>query len=128
VTGCSDPRATPTAGNIFYKIFNGNAVKGRQQSSLNLCSVIKTPPFQILLCPWEQKKVQEVGWVSRGVGHNHFVFSQKGGVLLMLQRFNENRWQPLTAFLLKIFRHCFQQWEWRWDCCIQSQVEYFEED
>ena len=25
-----------------------------------------------------------------------------GGVLLTLQRFNENRWQPLTAFLLKI--------------------------
>jgi hypothetical protein len=36
-----------------------------------------------------------------GFGHNHyFVFSQKEGVLLT-KRFNENRWQPSTAFLLK---------------------------
>jgi hypothetical protein len=27
--------------------------------------------------------------------------SQKGDVLLTLQRFNENRWQPFTAFPLK---------------------------
>jgi len=42
---------------------------------------------------------------SRGWGgHNHhFVFfSQKGGVLLTLQRFNENSWWPLTALPLKI--------------------------
>ena len=39
----------------------------------------------------------------RGMGHNHrLVFSQKRGVLLMLQSFNENRWQPLAAFSLKI--------------------------
>jgi len=56
VTGFSDHSATATAGNIFSKIFNGNAVKGRQQSSLNICNVIKTPPFQILLRPWEQEK------------------------------------------------------------------------
>ena len=31
------------------KIFNGYAVKGRQQFSLNLCNIIKTPLFQILL-------------------------------------------------------------------------------
>jgi len=37
------------------------------------------------------------------VGHsNHFVCSQNGGILLTLQRFNENRWRPLTAFPLKI--------------------------
>jgi hypothetical protein len=60
VTGCCYPITTPTAGNIFSKIFNGNAVKGRQQSSLNLCNVIKMSPLQILLRPWEQKKAQEV--------------------------------------------------------------------
>jgi len=26
------------------------------------------------------------------------------------------------------FRHRFQQWEWRRDCCIQLYVEYFEGD
>jgi len=31
-----------------------------------------------------------------------FFFSQKGGVLLTLQRFNENRCRPLAAFILKI--------------------------
>jgi hypothetical protein len=32
----------------------------------------------------------------------HFVVSQKGGGLLMLRGFSENRWQPLIVFLLKI--------------------------
>jgi hypothetical protein len=37
------------------------------------------------------------------VGHNHhFVFSQKGGGLLMLQRFNKNCWWAVTAFPFKI--------------------------
>ena len=41
--------------------------------------------------------------MSRGVEHNHhFIFSQKGGDLLMLQRFSENHRKLLTAFLLKI--------------------------
>jgi hypothetical protein len=85
------------------KIFNGNAVKSCQRLSLNLCNISKMPPFQILIHPWEQKKShKEQGQVSRGVGHyHHFVFIQKGGILLM-QMFNENLWQPLTAFLLKI--------------------------
>jgi hypothetical protein len=26
------------------------------------------------------------------------------------------------------FRKCFQQWQRRWDRCIQSQGEYFEGD
>jgi hypothetical protein len=37
------------------KFFNGNAVKGRQWFSLNLCNVSTMPPFQILIHPWEQK-------------------------------------------------------------------------
>ena len=45
----------------------------------------------------------ESGQQGVGGGHNHhFVFSQKGGILLMLQRFNENQWRPLTAFPLKV--------------------------
>ena len=86
------------------KIFNNNAVKGSQQFLLNLCNFSKTPPFQILIHPWEQKKSsKERGQASRGVGHNHhFVFSQNGGILLMLQRFNKTCWWPLTVFPLKI--------------------------
>jgi hypothetical protein len=81
------------------KIFNGNAVKGRQRFSVNLCNVRKFPALQILLYPREQKKLQ--GACSGEWAQPHFVFSQKGGILLTLQRFNKNRWRPSTAFLLK---------------------------
>jgi len=90
------------------EIFNENAVNGHQRFSLNLCKVGRTPPFQILVHPWEQKKVawSVVGEKGEGGGvlglNYHFVFSQKGGVLLTSQRFNENRWRPLTAVSLKI--------------------------
>jgi hypothetical protein len=49
------------------------------------------PPCQILTNPWEQKESREERvWVGMGVGHyHHFVFIQKGGILLM-QMFNEN--------------------------------------
>ena len=50
------------------EIFNGNADKGRQRFSLNLCKVGRTPPFQILVHPWEQKKVAWSEVVERGVG------------------------------------------------------------
>jgi len=40
---------------------------------------------------------ERVGW-----NNHHFVFSQKGGVLLTLQRLNENRRRPLTAFTLQV--------------------------
>jgi hypothetical protein len=64
-------------------------------------------PSHILIYPWDQKKVarSEVGRVGgTGAGHNHhFVFSQEAkNKMLTLQRFNENHWLPLTAFLLKI--------------------------
>jgi hypothetical protein len=50
-----------------------------------------------------KRSSKEQGSVSRGVGHNHhFIFSQKGGDLLMLQRFSKNCWQLLTAFPMKI--------------------------
>jgi hypothetical protein len=52
------------------KIFNGNAVKGRQRFSLNFCSVSKRPPFRVLIHPWEQKNCKERGHVSRRLGHN----------------------------------------------------------
>jgi hypothetical protein len=88
------------------EIFNGN-VKDRQRFSMNLCNVNRMPPFQILIHPWEPKNVarREVRRVGC-LGHNHhFVFSQKGGVLLTLQGFKENRWRSLTEFSLKILNN-----------------------
>jgi hypothetical protein len=85
-------------------ILNGNAVKVHQQFLSNLCNISKMPPFQILIHPWEQKKVarSETGRVVE-VGRNcHFISSQKGGILLPWQSFKENRWWALTAFSLKI--------------------------
>jgi hypothetical protein len=83
------------------RIFNGNAVKGCQQFSLNLCNVSKLPAVQILLLPWEPNKSQGELSSKWGGDNHYFVFNQKEGVLLMLQRFKENRWRPSTAFLLK---------------------------
>jgi hypothetical protein len=34
----------------------------------------------------------------------------------------------LNRISVEDFRQFFQQWEHRWDCCIQSQGEYFEGD
>ena len=34
----------------------------------------------------------------------------------------------LYSISVEDFRQCFQQWERCWDCCIQSQGEYFEGD
>jgi hypothetical protein len=34
----------------------------------------------------------------------------------------------LDSISVEDFRQCFQQCEWRWDCCIQSHREYFEGD
>jgi hypothetical protein len=52
VSARSDPNAALTAG---YKIFNGNAVKGRQRWSFNLYNASKTPLFWLKtewwLCP-----------------------------------------------------------------------------
>jgi hypothetical protein len=86
------------------KIFKANAGKGCQRFSLNLCNVSRLPALQILLHPWEPNKSQGA-WSGKwwGVGHNrYFIFSEKEGILLMLQKFNENRWQSSTAFLLKM--------------------------
>jgi len=87
------------------KILKGNAVKGHQRFLLNLCNANKMTPFQILIHPWEQKKKVAMRETERvvEVGCNrHFVFSQKESILLLLQRFEGNRWWPLTAFSLKI--------------------------
>ena len=51
---------------------------------------------------------------------------EAGGVLLILQRFNENLWPPLSAFPLKITDNVSSSGGQRWDRCIQSQGEYYE--
>jgi hypothetical protein len=52
-----------------------------------------------------------------------------GGVLLTLQRFNENRWlAALDSISVEDFRQCFQQWEHCRYRCIQSQGQYLEGD
>jgi len=49
------------------KIFDGNAVEGRQRLSLNLCNVSKLPAVQILLHPWEPNMSQEA-WSGKWGG------------------------------------------------------------
>jgi hypothetical protein len=47
------------------------------------------------------------------------------------RRSAEDQREPLAALdsiSAEDFGQCFQQWERRWDRCIHSQGEYFEED
>jgi hypothetical protein len=57
----------------LYKILNGNAVKGRQRFSLNLCNVSKLPALQILLHPWEPNKSQGA-WSGKWGAQTPFCF------------------------------------------------------
>ena len=115
----------------FAKIFNGSAVKGRQRFSLNLCNVSKTPVFWLKtkwwLCPTPCTRPTSLLRLQPSPPPQGWIGISKGGVLLILRRFNENRWRPLTAFPLQIL-DCFQQWERRWDRCVQSQGVCFEGD
>jgi hypothetical protein len=71
---------------------------------LNLFNVTESATFGCFFSVVGTRRSRtEQGQVSRGVGHNHhFIVIQKGGILLMLQMFNKDLWQLLTAFLLKI--------------------------
>jgi hypothetical protein len=46
----------------------------------------------------------------------------------MLSRAASESLVALDSISFEDFRQCFQHWERRWDCCIQSQGEYFEGD
>jgi len=46
----------------------------------------------------------------------------------MLSRAASESLAALDSISVEDFRQCFQHWERCWDCCIQSQGEYFEGD
>jgi len=46
----------------------------------------------------------------------------------MLSRAASESLAALDSISVEDFRQCFQYWERCWDCCIQSQGEYFEGD
>ena len=85
------------------KIFNDIAVKCRQRFSLNLCKVSETPAFGLKTKRWLCSPTPQ----SPDLAPCYFIFCSQGwiviwkrGVLPTLQRFNENRWRPLTTFPL----------------------------
>ena len=51
-----------------------------------------------------------------------------GIVTKMLSRAASDSLAALDSISVEDFRQCFQHWERCWDCCIQSQGEYFEGD
>ena len=66
---------------------------------------VKCLAFKSRFIPGNKRKSQAARWDEWGGEWETTTIlfcSQKGGVLLMLQMFNENRWQPFTAFLLKV--------------------------
>jgi len=46
----------------------------------------------------------------------------------MLSRAASESLAALDSISVEDFRQCFQHWERCWDCCIQSQGDYFEGD
>jgi hypothetical protein len=57
--------------------FNGNAVKGCQRLSLNHCYISRLSALQILLHPWEQKKLQGAWSGEWGGGQTPILFLTK---------------------------------------------------
>jgi len=45
-----------------------------------------------------------------------------------VEEVREKTTEPLKAITLQEFQNCFEQWEKRWDKCIDCQGEYFESD
>jgi hypothetical protein len=93
------------------KIFNKHAVKGLQRFLLNSCNISKMPPFWITtkwwLCPtpYSPDLTLVIIFCSQ-----EWIRIWKGGILLTLQRFNDNRWQLLTAFPVKILDNVSSSW------------------
>jgi hypothetical protein len=57
------------------------------------------------------------------VNKNYLHYLYKFGTL-----FPSESLAALDSISVEDFRQCFQHWERCWDCCIQSQGEYFEVD
>jgi len=105
------------------QIVNGNAVVGRQRFSFNLCHISKTPTFQILIRPWEHKKVARtaVGRLGVWVGvKTPFCFWPKGRRFADVAEAQRELLRAVENISVEEFRQRFQQWERRWDRCIQS--------
>ena len=117
------------------KIFNGNAAKGRHRFSLNPCDVSKTPPF------WLKSKMVVVSQPlptpsppSPDLPPCDFLLfpgmnqDLKGRRFADFAEVQRESLAALGSISVEDFRQCFQQWERRWDRCLQSQGGYFEGD
>ena len=88
----------------FSKTSDRNAVKGHQQFSLSFCNVRKTPPFCLKTKWWLRLPLlSSYSSMLLFFCSQEWIWIWKGGILLTLQRFNNNLWWPFTAFLLKMF-------------------------
>jgi len=52
----------------------------------------------------------------------------KGSHFVDVAEIQQESLVALDSISFQYFRHCFQQKEWHWDHCIQSQGEYYERD
>ena len=100
------------------KILIGNAVKDRQWFSLNLCSVCRTPVFQILIHLWEQKSRKERDQASRRWDTTTILFLPKREASCWRCRGSARIAGSPCSIFIEDCRQCFQQWEWHWDHCI----------
>ena len=111
------------------KISVRNAIRGCQRFSLNLRSVSRTPLFQILIHPWEQKKIAS-GEIGRAGGWDPttiLLVAKRAASCWRCRGSTRFTGSPCSIFV-EDCRQCFQQWEWHWDHCIQSQQGYSEGD
>ena len=112
------------------KIFNGNAVEGHQQFSLNLRIVSRAPSSWLKPnggCvspppPFARRRSLRLVW---------FPWMKQDLKVRQFADIAEVQRESLAALdsiSVEDFRQCFQHWEQHWDCCIQLHGEYFEGD
>ena len=106
VTGCSDPSTAPTAGSIVWNLQR----KCCQEPTAILFESLQQQQNAFLLVKNKMTAASHLHY-SPGISHCYFFFFfgfhgwnriWKGVILLTLQRFNKNRWWPLTAFPFNI--------------------------
>jgi len=92
------------------KILNGNAAKGRQRFSLNLCNVSKLPALHILLHPWEPNKSQGAWSGKLGGGTtNAILFLDKGRHFADVAEVYRESLAALDSIFVEDIRQCFQK-------------------
>ena len=133
VTGCSDPSAAPTAGNIVWNL-QRNCCQGppailveplRRQQNASLLAKNKMVVESQYPSPHPLFADHASCDFLLFPGMNQDLKGRRSADFAEVQR---ESLVAIDSIFVEDFRQCFQQSERRWDRCIQSQGEYCEWD